>query len=143
LKAWEKFHECFHTFGLGPGAGQEEFRSVHLCEAPGAFVTSLNHALVAHYPGTLYFYPVFRIRIHLIRIRIQHFRLITDPDSDPIRIQGFDQKLEKMYSGKKVLSLYQKLQFTYPQVSIKDVQVTEEALSSQKRTFSTSKHQIS
>jgi hypothetical protein len=28
---------------------------------------------------------------------------------------------------------YQKLQFTYPQASIKDVQVTEEALSSQKR----------
>ncbi len=32
---------------------------------------------------------VFRIRIHLIRIRIQHFRLNTDPD--PIRIQGFDK----------------------------------------------------
>ncbi len=28
-----------------------------------------------------------RIRIHLIRIRIQYFRLNTDPD--PIRIQGF------------------------------------------------------
>ncbi len=27
---------------------------------------------------------------HLIRIRIQHFRLNTDPDPDPIRIQGFD-----------------------------------------------------
>jgi hypothetical protein len=24
-----------------------------------------------------------RIRIHFIRIRIQHFRLITDPDPDP------------------------------------------------------------
>jgi hypothetical protein len=36
---------------------------------------------------------MFQIRIHLIRIRIQHFRLITDPDLDPIRIQGFnDQK---------------------------------------------------
>jgi hypothetical protein len=31
--------------------------------------------------------PGLRIRIHLIRIRIQHFRLNTDPD--PIRIQGF------------------------------------------------------
>jgi hypothetical protein len=28
--------------------------------------------------------------------RIQHFRLNTDPDRDPIRIQGFDdQKLKK------------------------------------------------
>jgi hypothetical protein len=38
-----------------------------------------------------------RIRIHLIRIRIriQHFRLNTDPDL--IRIQGFDdQKLKKI-----------------------------------------------
>jgi hypothetical protein len=24
--------------------------------------------------------PMFRIRVHLIRIRIQHFRLIIDPD---------------------------------------------------------------
>jgi hypothetical protein len=33
----------------------------------------------------------------LIRIRIQHFRLYTDPY--PIRIQGFDdQKLKKIYS---------------------------------------------
>jgi hypothetical protein len=39
------------------------------------------------------------IRIHFIcvRIRIQHFRLNTDPD--PIRIQGFnDQKLKENYS---------------------------------------------
>jgi hypothetical protein len=44
----------------------------------------------------------FRIRtgIHLIRIRIQHFRLNTDPD--PIRIQGFDGKnLKKFTAGKK------------------------------------------
>jgi hypothetical protein len=35
-----------------------------------------------------------RIRIHFIRIRIQHFRLNTDPDPIRIRIKGFnDQKL--------------------------------------------------
>ncbi len=41
-------------------------------------------------------YPAgLRIRIQFIRI--QHFRLNTDPD--PIRIQGFnDQKLKKNYS---------------------------------------------
>jgi hypothetical protein len=33
------------------------------------------------------------LRIHIHFIRIQHFRLNTDPDPDPIRIQGFnDQK---------------------------------------------------
>jgi hypothetical protein len=45
-----------------------------------------------------------RIRIHFIRIRIQHFRLNTNPDLDldPIRIQGFnDQKLEKKLQLKK------------------------------------------
>ncbi len=39
----------------------------------------------------------FRIRSHLIRIRIQNFRLNTDPDPDPIRIHGFDdQKFKKI-----------------------------------------------
>jgi hypothetical protein len=37
-----------------------------------------------------------RIRIHFIRI--QHFRLNTDPDPDPIRIQGFDDQTLKNYS---------------------------------------------
>jgi hypothetical protein len=46
------------------------------------------------------FLPGFRIRIHLIRIQIQHFRLNTDPDQ--IRFQGFDdKKREKISAGKK------------------------------------------
>ena len=36
----------------------------------------------------------------------------------------------------------QKLQFTYPEASIKYVQVTEEASSSQKRPSNTSKHEF-
>jgi len=53
-QAWSKFHELFHEFCLGPhvpshGAESAEFNSVHLCEAPGAFVTSLNHALCLHH----------------------------------------------------------------------------------------------
>ncbi len=43
------------------------------------------------------------IRIHLIRIRIQHFRLNTDPVPDPIRIQGFWwQKIWKNLQPKKM-----------------------------------------
>jgi hypothetical protein len=56
-----------------------------------------------------------RVRIHLIRI--QHFRLNTNPDPEPIRIQGFnDQKLkEKNLAETKIKNfLDQKLQFTYP-----------------------------
>ncbi len=37
---------------------------------------------------------------------------------------------------------YQILQFTYPEASIKDAQAAGEAFSPQKRTFSTSKHEI-
>jgi hypothetical protein len=38
-----------------------------------------------------------RIRIYFILIRIQHFRLNTDPDPDPIWIQGFnDEKVKKI-----------------------------------------------
>lgn len=53
-QAWQKFHECFHVFGLGPGKDQVEFNSVHLCEAPGAFVTSLNHALCLHHQDVIW-----------------------------------------------------------------------------------------
>ncbi len=45
-------------------------------------------------------YSVFRIRIHLVWIRIGYFRLNTDPD--PIRIRGFDdQNLENTYLQRK------------------------------------------
>ncbi len=62
--------------------------------------------------------PVFRIRIHFlrIRIRIQWIRMEADTDPDPIRIQGFnDQKLKKNNSENFFLFFFdQKLQFTYP-----------------------------
>ncbi len=46
--------------------------------------------------------PGLRIRINFIRIRIQHFRPNTNPDPDPIRIQGFnDQKLKKKITAEK------------------------------------------
>jgi hypothetical protein len=57
---------------------------------------------------------------------------IQIPDPDP----GFDDlKFKKIYSGKfNFYFLDQKLQFTYPQASIKDSQATGEAFSLQKRT---------
>jgi hypothetical protein len=60
------------------------------------------------------FVAVFRIRIHFFRIRIQRLRLETN--TDPIRIQGFnDQKLKKITAEKKIkFFLDQKLQFTFP-----------------------------
>jgi hypothetical protein len=50
---------------------------------------------------------------------------------------------KKITAGKNLIfSFDQKLQFTYPLATIKDVQATGEAFSPQKRTSSTSKHKI-
>ncbi len=65
-----------------------------------------------------------------------------------IRIQSGSRALmtknwKKITAEKKIkIFLNLKLQFTYPQASIKYVQVTEEAFSSQKRPSNTSKHEL-
>jgi hypothetical protein len=79
---------------------------------------------------------VLWIRIYWGQILILHFRLNTQQDPDP----GFSwPKIVKKITSEKNLVIH-KLQFTYPQASLKDVQDTGEAFSSQKRTYSTSKH---
>jgi hypothetical protein len=89
--------------------------------------------------------PELWIRIHVIRI--QHFRLNTDPDPNPIRIRiqsGSRALMTKNWKKNWLKKFFfdQNLHFTYPEASIKNVQVTEEALSSQKRPSNTSKHEI-
>lgn len=51
-QAWCKFYEIVSRFPLVPQSAitNGSFTSVHLCEAPGAFVTSLNHWLKTHHP---------------------------------------------------------------------------------------------
>ncbi|XP_073981704.1 cap methyltransferase 2 isoform X2 [Rhodnius prolixus] len=51
-QAWCKFYEILSEFCLIPQSAVENdnFNSLHLCEAPGAFVTSLNHFLKLHHP---------------------------------------------------------------------------------------------
>jgi len=78
-QAWQKFHECFQVFNLGPpsragkaeeageGEGEAEvqrYNSVHLCEAPGAFVTSLNHALSSHHPAATWSWVATTLNPH-------------------------------------------------------------------------------
>ncbi len=67
------------------------------------------------------------------------FRLKTDPDPDldPIRIKGFDdQKFKKIYRWKFTFKFSdQKLQITYLQASIKDVQATGETFRLQKENI--------
>lgn len=43
-QAFAKLYECVAAYELVPGDATE-FYSVHLCEAPGAFITGLNHYL--------------------------------------------------------------------------------------------------
>ncbi|XP_039194050.1 cap-specific mRNA (nucleoside-2'-O-)-methyltransferase 2 [Crotalus tigris] len=49
-QAWCKFHEVVCSFPLLPSDALQngELNSVHLCEAPGAFIASLNHYLKSH-----------------------------------------------------------------------------------------------
>lgn len=44
-QAWCKFYEILGTFSLLPDEALQsgELNTVHLCEAPGAFITALNH----------------------------------------------------------------------------------------------------
>lgn len=53
-QAWCKFHEIVSSYPLVPVdyiyKNKKVFKSVHLCEAPGAFVTSLNHWLKSNVP---------------------------------------------------------------------------------------------
>ncbi|XP_046739666.1 cap-specific mRNA (nucleoside-2'-O-)-methyltransferase 2 [Diprion similis] len=52
-QAWCKFYENLSSFPLVPNTAvkAEKLLSVHLCEAPGAFVTSLNHWLRLNAPN--------------------------------------------------------------------------------------------
>ncbi len=64
-QAWLKFYECLVQFDLVSNdyvpLSNLVFKSVHLCEAPGAFITSLNHYLKLCHPNV----EVITFVIHL------------------------------------------------------------------------------
>ncbi len=106
--ARERERALRRRYGVGGGGVKGGGMILHIC------ILTVIGPLVHRPPWS----PGFQIRIHLIHIRIQQFRLNIDPDTDPIRIQGFyDQKLKE------------KIKF-----------FLDQKLSSQKRTPSTSKH---
>ncbi|KAJ6632667.1 Cap-specific mRNA (nucleoside-2'-O-)-methyltransferase 2 [Pseudolycoriella hygida] len=53
-KAWCKFYECLGAYPIARVKNGTEFNSVHLCEAPGAFVAALNHYLKLNHPETTF-----------------------------------------------------------------------------------------
>ena len=48
-QAWTKFYTILNTFDLFKNINLRNVNTVHLCEAPGSFVTSLNHFFKSHY----------------------------------------------------------------------------------------------
>ena len=54
-QAWLKFYECLVQFDVvssnNISLSNNGFHSVHLCEAPGAFIASLNHYLKLLHPN--------------------------------------------------------------------------------------------
>ncbi|GFS80173.1 cap-specific mRNA [Nephila pilipes] len=48
-QAWCKFYEILSNYRLIP-EGEENFKSLHLCEAPGAFISALNCYLCINHP---------------------------------------------------------------------------------------------
>ncbi|KAG5878276.1 hypothetical protein JTB14_025862 [Gonioctena quinquepunctata] len=52
-QAWCKFYEILGQFPIVPlcAISNHKLESLHLCEAPGAFVCALNHYLTLNYPG--------------------------------------------------------------------------------------------
>jgi hypothetical protein len=65
-------------------------------------------------------------------VQVQHFMLNIDQDPDPIRIQGFDDQKMKKVTAEIFFSSKTTIYLSPAQGPIKDVQVTEEAFSSQK-----------
>jgi hypothetical protein len=68
-----------------------------------------------------------------------------NPDPDPVFQVIYESgsriltKNWKKYSWEKIYLFDQKLQFTYPEASLKDIEDTGEAFSPQKRTFTLQK----
>lgn len=52
-QAWLKLYECLSQYNLlgdAPGSSNS-LQTIHLCEAPGAFISSLNHYLKLKHPN--------------------------------------------------------------------------------------------
>lgn len=51
-QAWAKMFEILANFDLIKTVNNQKLTTLHLCEAPGAFISALNHFLVTR--GDLY-----------------------------------------------------------------------------------------
>ncbi|XP_076275397.1 cap methyltransferase 2 isoform X2 [Rhynchophorus ferrugineus] len=63
-QAWCKFYEIISTFPVFSHSASDHLRSLHLCEAPGAFVCALNHYIVLHYPHKKWYWLASTLNPH-------------------------------------------------------------------------------
>ena len=54
-QAWAKMYEILVEFQLITSIDREQLISLHLCEAPGAFISALNHYLTTQSNGLFSF----------------------------------------------------------------------------------------
>lgn len=117
-QAWCKFYEIASNFSLVPlheiyrGEDGKNLRSVHLCEAPGAFVAALNHWLKTNAPdvqwdwlattlnpyceGNSYNHMVADDRF--IRYTLNHWCFGADNTGDIMDLRNLDALIEKSES---------------------------------------------
>ncbi|XP_011647004.1 cap-specific mRNA (nucleoside-2'-O-)-methyltransferase 2 isoform X1 [Pogonomyrmex barbatus] len=117
-QAWCKFYEIASNFPLVPlneicrEIDSKNFRSVHLCEAPGAFVTALNHWLKTNAPDVQWNWLATTLNPHcegnsydsmvaddrFIRHTLKHWCFGADNTGDIMDLRNLDALVERSES---------------------------------------------
>ncbi len=119
----------------------KEYVTCHTCRSPDTILNKETRLFFLQVSFCHDIGAAFRIRIHWVRIPIQHFRLNADPEPEP---RFWWPKIGKNSQLRKKFDIFwSKIGITHPWGSIKDVQATGESFTPQKKTSSTSKHKIS
>ncbi|XP_037042923.1 cap-specific mRNA (nucleoside-2'-O-)-methyltransferase 2-like [Bradysia coprophila] len=84
-RAWCKLYECLSDFPIVKVSTKGEFNSVHLCEAPGAFIAALNHFLKLNCPNSKFNWRATSLNPHYVG---DSFENAID---DRLIIQTYDQ----------------------------------------------------
>ncbi|XP_011688619.1 PREDICTED: cap-specific mRNA (nucleoside-2'-O-)-methyltransferase 2 isoform X2 [Wasmannia auropunctata] len=115
-QAWCKFYEIASKFSLVPlneihrgGMNGRSFKSVHLCEAPGAFVAALNHWLQTNAPDVRWSWLATTLNPYcegnsydsmiaddrFIRHTLRHWCFGADNTGDVMNLRNLDALVER------------------------------------------------
>ncbi|KAF8773462.1 Cap-specific mRNA like protein [Argiope bruennichi] len=116
-QAWCKFYEILSNYPLIP-PGNETFNSLHLCEAPGAFISALNCYLCCYHPSVCWewlantlnpYYEDLNIKNvvcddRLLFPTLRHWFFGKDNTGD-ITNPSYAKELQEYISGKDLFNL--------------------------------------